>query len=567
MLKLLIADDNDFERSSLANYINWEILGIKLVDTAFNGQDAVEKAKLHHPDIIISDIKMPVMDGIEMAKVLKTIYPEIKFIFSSGYDDVALLKEALEIRAFNYILKPVNPDELINTVKKVVSIITDEKLLTLENNSIIKQYRDNLTFLQSKFLESLLLKERSPEEISEVVDQTINLKLRIIGDYRLVLVDLDFESEDIFDVSSRINAILGELRNYLSGENVIFLEVEHNKIAAIMYYQDEKHSKAEITICSINNRLKELASCYNYRFIIGVSSVTSKLTELYMLYRQSSIAVSKKIELGYEHVIYFEKLEKRDQNSASVDKGCIKELIAKTVETVAEGHEFSEEIERVMEAIASMTGSKLENTKSVFISLFNSLSRYMENNGESLEKVTGDDIDVYSYIIGARIIPDILKYVNDTMEKIRCYYVKSQTGKDDYIVEEIRNILDNEYGNPITLTYLSDRVFLSPNYLRILFKNKMNISIQDYLTDVRINKAKEMLKQNCYKIHEVGQMVGYPNSTYFNLVFKGYVNNTPGEYRSKYMSSEVRKSRQSNIEETFKARSQPLDSSNKLFGG
>lgn len=538
MLKLLIVDDNDFERNSLANYINWEILGIQLADTAFNGQDAVEKVKLHHPDIIISDIKMPIMDGIEMAKIVRSIFPEIKFIFSSGYDDVALLKEALELRAFNYIIKPVIPDELINTVKKVAAYIIDEKLSKLENNAIIKQYQENLSFLQGKFLESIILKERSADEAAELFSQASNLKLRIIGDYRLVLIDLDFENDDLFDASCQTDVVMGELKNDLSGENVIFLEIETCMIVALIYYLDGKHTQSEKVIASISSSLERSKSSFSFKFSMGVSTTATNLTDLFKLYRQSVAAAGKKIELGFGQVIYFEQLESIYQVSETDNKGSMKDLIAAAVNRVMEGEDFSGEIGRLADLIAAMPGSKLENTKSVMISLFNALSKTMESSGESFEKIADEELAVSRTIISAKTIPDMLQFAGKTLEKIQAFYAKNKTTKDDYIVNEILNILHHEYGQPITLTYLSDRVYLSPNYLRVLFKNKMDISIQDYLTNIRINKAKELLKQNQYKIHEIGEKVGYPNSTYFNMVFKNYVNQTPGEYRSKYLSYE-----------------------------
>lgn len=541
MLKLLIVDDNDFERNALSSYINWDILGLQLVDTAYNGQEGINKVRLHKPDIIISDIKMPVMDGIEMAKIIKAEYPDIKIIFSSGYDDVALLKEALELRAFNYIVKPVNPDELVKAIKKVVSIIIDEKLSSVENNSIIKEYKDNLSLLQSKFLENLILKETKAEELNEVFNRANNLKLRIIGSYKLVLIDLDFENEDIFDVSCRTDLIMGELRNTCEGKNVMFLEIRHNRIVAIIYYLDQRHSNTEAMIDSISEKLKEIKEDFKFKFALGVSSTAPNLTDLYRLFKECREAVSMKVELGYEQVICFEKLELRNIDAKKSPKDIIKEIIAKIFLSVLEGEGFSSEITELINLGSSMEGSKLENCKSIFISLFNAISRQMENRGESFEKVVGDDIDFLTNIISAKIIPDIIEYVNNTLDSIASYYIKSKTSKDAYIVDEILSILNNEYEKPITLTYLSERVYLSPNYLRILFKNKMNISIQDYLTNVRINKAKELLKQNCYKVHEVGEMVGYPNSTYFNIVFKNYVNLTPGDYRSKYYSTDANK--------------------------
>ena len=288
----------------------------------------------------------------------------------------------------------------------------------------------------------------------------------------------------------------------------------------------------------ISEKLKSIKDDFNFKFTLGVSTIAPNLTDLYRLYKECRAAVSMKVEFGYEQVIYFERLENRLLNPHQSNKEILKELVTRIATKVIECEDFSEDIIQITSIISTMEGLKLEKSKSVFISLFNTITNHMQSNGENFEKVVGDDIDVLNYIIGAKIIPDIIKYVNDTLYLITSYYISSKTNKDGPIVEKILKILNNDYDKPITLTYLSDRIYLSPNYLRILFKNKMNISIQDYLINVRMSKAKEFLKQNRYKVYEIGEMVGYPNSTYFSIVFKNYVNLTPGEYISKYYTTE-----------------------------
>lgn len=541
MLKLLIVDDNDLERKSLSNYINWDLLGIQLVDTAYNGEDAIEKVKLHRPEIIISDVKMPVMDGIEMAKKVKDLYPETKFIFSSGHDDVAYLKEALEIRAFNYILKPINPDELVNTVKKVVSVIIDEKLSNMENSSIIKQYTDNLDFLQSRFLKKMIIKERDPGEINELMSQANNLKLRIIGYYRLVLLDMEYENPDVFDTSHKNDVVMDELRSACEGEKARFVDIENNKVLALLYNVDINGTADEKTINRIVEKLNTLKDDLGLKYTVAVSTTTDRLTELHTLFKQCNEAADKKIERGYNQVIHYEKSENRESGTKDESRGKIKISIEKIVDKVFEGQEFSGELENIMSEIPLLTGYRLENTKSIFISLLNSVSKCMDSKAESLGKITGEDIDVFNHIISAKIIPDIIQYVTEILEAVSAYQVGKKTGKDDYVVEEILGILNKEYSQPITLSYLSDRVYLSPNYLRILFKNKIGTSIQDYLTNLRINRAKELLRKRNHKVHEIGEMVGYTNSTYFNIVFKNYTHFTPGEYKSRYLSGETGK--------------------------
>jgi len=205
------------------------------------------------------------------------------------------------------------------------------------------------------------------------------------------------------------------------------------------------------------------------------------------------------------------------------------------IDRVCEGESNEEEINRLIACMLVEPNKNIDYVQSLFIYLFSNLSKRMTQMDESFEKIAENEIDIFKNIINAKTIPDMTVYTSKILVSVSSYMGRKKLNKDDYIIKEILDILNREYREPITLTYLSDRVYLSPNYLRILFKEKMEISIQEYLTRLRIGKAKELLKETRYKIHEVGEQVGYENSTYFNIVFKNYVQMTPGEYRNKHM--------------------------------
>lgn len=534
MLKLLIVEDNDLERNALANYFNWDIMGIQLVDIAYNGKDGLAKVKLHNPDIIISDVKMPVMDGIEMAKTVMQTNPNIKFIFSSGYDDAALLKEALQIRAHSYIMKPVDPEELTKVVTKLASLIINEKLENMEKSRIINQYKDNLEYLQEKFLKKLIFKEKAADNNEELYNQANNLKLRISGIFKLILVELHNQDIALYNVLKSSDRIIKDLKKDFINESIRFIDIEQDKIIIIVNYLTEKSTIFEDVIKTVEMKLKGLNES-NLNFTIGISESGTSLFELHKLFVQCCMAVDRKIELGYGKIIQYESSENNQEAFNHSCKNIVKEEIRTISDKIFKDEPVEQEINNIISIISKSPGLKLENIKSAFISLFSYLAINTERSGEDFEKIVEDEMEIYKNIICSNTIPDIVEYVNRMLKYLSSYLGRKKTNKDDYIVNEILNILNNEYNQPITLTYLSDRVYLSPNYLRILFKTKMHISIQDYLTNVRINKAKSLLKQNNHKVHEVGEMVGYSNKTYFNIVFKNYTNLTPGEYRKKYL--------------------------------
>ncbi len=541
MLNLLIVEDNDLEREFLKNYIDWDLLGIRVAETAYNGQDGIEKAKTCKPDIILSDIKMPVMDGIMMAKVIKGLYPGIRFIFQSGYEDVALLREAIELQAHDYILKPLNPDELVKTVKRAAAALIDEKLASLETSKIKGQYLENLPLLKDKFLENLILKERAPSEEILLYNQACSLKFRIPGKYRLGLLHLDFNDTDIFEISVKTDEIVRSLKNQCKNENVEIFKFEQNKIVFLMHSLPDEGDKDGMLVRSVRTEIEALMGEYNFRYIIGLSTKASRLTEIYTLFKQCWLSTDKKTETGYGRIIQFEDSAAGHQEAKDSYKEQIKDAVKRISGRIIAGEAVEDWGNEMVKTLSSMPGLRLDSYQSAFLGLFASLSEVIENLGEGFEKITKDKLEIFSHIIKIRTVPDLVLYSNEMLDSFVTTFGKRKINKDGHVINEILNILNNEYDRPITLTYLSDRVYLSPNYLRVLFKEKMNISIQDYLTDRRIARAKELLKDKRYKIHEIGKMVGYGNDTYFNIVFKNHVSITPGEYRSKHLFSAAKR--------------------------
>ncbi|CAI6051415.1 response regulator [Cohnella sp. JJ-181] len=536
MIKLLIVEDNDFERNALQNYMNWDILGIRQVETAFNGLDGLEKARALMPDIIISDVKMPGMSGIEMAKNIIQFCPHVKIIFSSGHEDISLMQEAMEVRAYSYLIKPLKQEELTALIKKTTSILVDEKLSSVENNKMIEQFNNNLRYLQSKFLEELIVSGKSADDSRSLYVQANDLKLRMIGMYKLALIEFNFgEDTDIFENSNILNVILYRLEGIGNRKNAIFLKKSGKGLIVLLHTLVKGEAEEARIIGEIQNEIEGLAKENSFKYIIGVSDLFANLDELHLAYKQSRTAARRKIELGYGRIVYYaESIEALAATHEKEPKNA-KAAISQLIDQVCAGDGNEEEMNRLVQFMLVDPNKNFDHVQSLFIYLFSSLSTRMAATGDSFEKIAEEEVAIFKTIINANTIPDIILYASKILISVSSYMGRKKLNKDDYIIQEILQILNHEYREPITLSYLSDRVYLSPNYLRILFKEKMEISIQEYLTRLRIGKAKELLKETRYKIHEVGERVGYENSTYFNIVFKNYVQMTPGEYRNKHM--------------------------------
>lgn len=537
MNTLLIVEDNDFERNALQQFIDWDVLGVRVVDTAHNGKDGLEKAKRHQPDIVISDVKMPVMNGIEMARDIVKVYPETKFIFSSGYEDVGLLKEALEVRAYCYLTKPLKHKELIEVLRKLSAVSVDEKLSRLEYKKITEQFQYRLPDLQARFFSRLMVGEYRPDEASLIYSEANDLKLRMTGLYKLVLIETEFPSHsNAYETVKQFDRVIEQLQISFASGDAIFIRDGTYRIAAIVHSIKEESDKDEQLLRTIESRMATLADTHSLRYVIGVSGRAPDLTGLKALYRQCCDALQRKIKVGYGKAIVYESpVGTGEALHECPNPDRLRQMMDEIVQLACDGQSCNDAVGELMSLMMNDPYLKIDRIQSVIVGLFSRLARHMDHIGEKLETIAGDEIELSHAVITIGTVPEMTDCVTTVLNNVSSCMKRKKLGKDDHIVQEILSILNQEYHQPITLSYLSDKVFLSPNYLRVLFKGKMNISIQEYVTQLRINKAKELLKNHRYKVHEIGGIVGYENSTYFNKVFKDRVQMTPGEYRSKYM--------------------------------
>ncbi|MFC0215006.1 response regulator [Paenibacillus chartarius] len=535
MAKLLIVEDNDFERNAMQHYIDWDIMGIRQVEAAFNGLDGLEKATTFMPDIIISDVMMPGMNGIEMAKNIMRLCPHAKFIFSSGHEDVRLLQEAMEVRAYHYLIKPIKQEELISVIKKTTSILIDEKLTSIAHNKIIEQFHDNLRYLQSRFLEDFLVSGKNTHDMKSLIVQARDLQLNMVGMYKLALIELDVDGDtDVFQLSDVLQVVLHKLESACSPKHVYVFKSSGNCIIVLLHSLVKGEEEGARTIDDIDREIRLLSETVNYKFTIGVSDLVANVEELPNAYRQSRVAASRKIKLGYGQLVHFSACQEPHSDALETEQQDPKAAIAQLIDAAMKGEYSEADLDRLVQVMRVDPRRNWARFQSLFILLISNLAMQLAGAGESLGRIAEEEREIYEHILNAKTIPDVTQYTNNIFTSISSYMERKKRNKDDYIINEILTILNQDYRHPITLISLSERVYLSPNYLRILFKEKMKISIQEYLTNLRLNKAKELLRQTRYKIHEIGEMVGYENSTYFNIVFKNYMKMTPGEYRSKF---------------------------------
>lgn len=399
-MKILIVDDEIITIKMLKTLIDWEKLGLELIGYANDGVEAYDILKNQKVDIILSDIRMANMNGIELIKKVSNLYEDVKFILMSAYADFEYAKEAMQLGCSNYILKPIDEIELEKTLRKVIEEI------------------------------------RGKEDKKRIVDSSIK-KLQL------------FELYKYMKFGKNINSVLKDVNSY---------KIDFN----------------------------------NY-YIVLIQQENSSMND-YMRVNSIELFHHKYIEKLLDEIIV-ENYKKNYVDFLFDDESCV--LIVDRVK--------DEEITLMCKNIQNKFLQEIEIKTKVFFS----------EKGKELSMLP---------ILHEKLEKDILEKLDENTYEEKKY---------SEAVEKCLKIIERDYDKNISLDEVTKEVAVSKNYFCHIFKKEMNMSIWNYLTKVRLEKAKELLRKSDMKSYEIAFKVGYDNPSYFSKIFKKIEKMTPNEYREK----------------------------------
>lgn len=543
MYRLIIVDDNKYELNGIKNSIDWKSLGIEVVGAFPNGAEVLRHVEALNPDIIITDIKMPKMNGIEMAEYIRQHYPAIKIIFISCHSDFEYAKSALNLGVYGYVLKPIISDELVNEVKKVLDEFSIKELREREKSGMLAQLEEMRPLVQEQFFRELLLGNYTDKE--DICKRIDFLKIPIHKDSRVGVVTVKLgEAKDRAQNKNIADAYLTaySIKNIISSaagdvERIYPVQISEEEFSAILINGDAlKFNSRELeqegfinTAVNINN---EITRRLTINAIMGVSKCPGELSDIPMLYRQSAQAVNTRFYTGSNPVILFEEIEDsidipfEDILDLEPVYGDIKAIIT---------YGTRQEIRGFIAKYLDPERSKLNKSyiKSFTFLAVNIAGIILMESNLSFKDIFDDDMLVWKTLNQFDTITDVKEWIYTVFTTIKEYLAERNTTKDIKIVEMIKDIIKNRYHEHLSIDDISKLIYMSGRHANSLFKKETGKTIFDYLIEYRIENAKRLLKEPDSKVASVAEEVGYTNTSYFCLAFKKNVGITPAEYKSK----------------------------------
>jgi len=521
MYSIVLADDERLELEMLKNFVPWEKLGFQVVGTAKNGREALARVGDLMPDVVLTDVKMPLMDGVEFARIARGLLPRLQIVFLSGHDDFAYVKSALQVEAVGYLLKPLNLNELIELMEKVKTRCIAERRVKLSSRALAVQYVKDL--LRE---EQPLMRKNKAEEI-----RSLDLKsLRSAsGRYAYSLITIDEYptltkyvengaaiAAGIADAVERLADTHEALLVPIDESRRLAISVREPLQDALQWYEELASLTQRITFCS--------------------SSRQAPLEEVFEVYRELLHARNRHVlRYGTGQFIVADSADD-DSADAGGNRPAEAPLPAASLHAYIRQGQADDALRYVSAFFSELTESLNESIKPLeqaCMALLDQLYAELVTPYAAIRKQIEDKSAVFgrlSYIESAPVMEQTIRGVVLALAEAMSGL---ETDKHEAPVRQVRSLIEAECARPLTIEYLAERVFMSPNYLRTIFKERTGSTVLEYVTQVRLDRASELLRESTMKVNDIAAKVGYENASHFCAVFLKKKGLTPNQYRTR----------------------------------
>ncbi len=536
MFKVLIIDDEPIIRKGLRNIINWQSYGCEVCGEAADGHDGKNMIEELRPDIIITDIKMPETDGLTMLRDIKSTVPDSKIIILTGHRDFDYAHEALKIGAFDFLLKPSKIEELTAVISRAVKELKFRKERKEEFEKLNELFVQNISVMREKLIYDIIYEINIDE--ADIIRKLELFEIES-GNFYMMIVHNDSEESEDNDISQYDRhlyqfGIINTFKEVFSDKfKVTQITLDNFGIAFLVMPIDNNVNIPELINKKCAYIQEIISNCFSCTITMAISSEGTDFTELPQKFNECRQALEHKFYIGSNSIIFHSDVNtffKYDDHSM------LEKLQKALIEGVKSGNENS-----VKERLKDINSyfKKIDPQKANFIKNFcwNTISS-INNIRISLLDKEGDRKQEYSelnglfgLIEGCENVQDLYTLLDESArsvtQKVNSYNNKSIK----LVMRKAVDFLQAHYHEPITLNEVAEHTFVSTYYISRMFKRETGKNFVDYLNDIRISKAKELLKDVRLKTYEVAEKVGITDAHYFSRLFKKHVGITPTEFR------------------------------------
>jgi two-component system response regulator YesN len=535
MIKVIIVDDDYYEREGIKKTIDWEKMNATVVGTFKNGKEAVDFVSSNDCDLIISDIQMPVMDGVVLSEEINRLQLDIGIIFITSYDYFEYAKAAIENKVLSFILKPYYIDDVQKEIETIVKQIRENK----NQREIAKITKHKLEQYLPVLREELILdlingRMIDNDKIGKRLD-FLDLAWGIDKSYicisiKTVFVGKSEADEEIIKQSLR-EFLEKEVRDVF-GTDALSAFTSTEGIYTILIAVKSNQNLEEI-IKVIEEIRENVFGNIGLETIIGVSNLYNNLSDTKTAFRETKDAIAHEIYVGNEHIIFYKDID--NSSKKPIDSVNIFTEILLNDIRLGFADKITQDINDIFEKMTMYIHDN-DYIQNICIDIINEIQRIMWQNNIEQKSFFGEDINPIAKLLRFETILDIKQWMQNISLLIAEAILELKTDNNKKIVTKIKTFIENNFGRDLPVSEILEGIDVSNGYASTIFKKETGFSIVDYIIFRRIEEAKNLLSNSYMKISEISEKVGFRSLSYFGLTFKNYEAISPSEYRNKYFS-------------------------------
>jgi two-component system response regulator YesN len=529
MYNLIIADDDVIIRRGLSKNIDWEGHGFDLIGTAGTGKEALMLAESRKPDIVITDIRMPHMDGLELTERLIAKYPDVKVILMTSFEEFEFAQKALKLKVFDYILKPFENEALLDTVNRAAAEYRREK-------TVQKQIFDSMPLLRQLFWEHLISGRFEETELAKE-SEFLGIDLHAahfatsvikIDDYQSPKIRNRFGQEMLkFCVGNIIQEMIGHMEKcyvvHYDGEEIVLLFGSYDVPMTMLH---EIHALMEEVRENVEKFLKTTIT-------VGVGPVYERPLSLYQSYTEAKAVLEYRHITGTNQVLIAKDVNLQPEVETISVQGLEKELLVKVrlgMEAPALSIINQLEQEVLNRKFVPLQQLHILGTE-IALLLYREFWEWIHT--PQMEERFGGFTHFCANLQIMTTSKEIFATIRDfTVELIAEICARRDSHQKQLLNKAFQYIESNYSQEELSLQNVADHVNVSSGHLSAVFKKVGNTLFSDYLLKTRMKMALNLMSREDCKSYEIAYKVGFSNPQYFSVCFKKYTGFSPSEYRS-----------------------------------
>lgn len=533
--KILIADDEEKITRLICELGHWEELGISIVAICSDGEEAVNKILELQPDIVLTDIKMPVMDGIQMIEYVLAKGVNTNFIVLSGYKYFEYARNAIQLGVVDYLLKPLDEEELNQALLRTCNKINAQRDQNVQKAQLEKYVERDRYDAHQEFWQVLL--ERRTSSIPAFQDiQSCNETYQTSferGLFQSIYITTNIDSllsgqESLFSekVRESCNKLFDEHYHYVyrAGKSGLYLIVNYGK---------EQTAEIKRIFSALYYNIRSLSEIYgDFTLFMGASDVCEDICDLEKIIEQSEIAAFGKFVFGGAQVVEYDMLKR-------LQRFQVRDILPQQLENELCGYVRTFQFEDIGQAFRELDRKAVSYQNAYpgdmrgffyyLLDLLVPIHYEREKDAWDMNKK-----QIILDIKSARSFTQMIKVFYNSYNQILHKRLEELEQKKGKPIEDAKRYIREHFAEQISLEEIAERTQFSPAYFSKLFKAQVSVGFNEYLTQVRIEEAKRLLLESNHSMKEIAHLVGYADDKHFLKTFKKMVGISPKDYRKLY---------------------------------